>query len=56
MSVNQQAERITVLNGETKNESQGELELLPHRELGDDKEKYVPNIDLLGGSLSISIY
>lgn len=56
MPVNQQAERITVLNGETGNESQGELELLPYRELRDDEENYVLNMYLLGISLSTDRY
>lgn len=56
MPVNQQVERITVLNGETGNESQGEFELLPYRELRDDEENYVLNMYLLGISFSIDRY
>lgn len=51
MPVDQQAERITALNGVTDLDSQEEIDVLPPRELGDDKE-YVWNISLL---VSLSI-
>lgn len=38
----------SVLNGISDPDSQGEIELLPQRRLGDDKAEYVWSTDLLG--------